>query len=134
MDYDAMIGRVADVTGLERSQAERATRAFFETLAARLGNDESRELASQLPMEFQDCLAPTQPDVEKLSPDEFLYRLATAAGLDQARAEQVTHAVWGALQAAVPVEDLGDVRSQLPNELTDIFDGIRTTRTGRQVQ
>jgi uncharacterized protein (DUF2267 family) len=122
MTFEAMLGRVAIAAGLEKSEAERATRAFLETLSLRLGKDEARELASQLPVELQDTLPPTRPDVEKISPDEFLSRLSDQAGLEPARAEQVAHAVWSTLQDSVSGDELEDVKSQLPDEFIELFE------------
>lgn len=103
-------------------RAEHATRAFFETLALRLGNHEARHLASQLPVELQDCLAPTQPDVEKLSPDEFFSRFADKAGVNPGEARQTARTVWDEVRQTVTADEVSDVKSQLPNELTVLFE------------
>ena len=132
MKLHELLGTVCDVAGVEQTQAEKVTRAFLETLAVRLSNDEASELAAQLPAEMQDCLAPTEPEIEKLSPDDFLARFSEAAGLDQARAEQAAHGVWEALNRTVAGGEMGDVRSQLPNELVDLFEGRRAPNPSHQ--
>lgn len=126
MNLHEMLDRVSNETTMEREQAENVTRAFLETLALRLGHNEARELASQLPMELQNCLAPTEPQVEKLSPNQFLSRFGDAAGLDQARAEQAAHVIWRVLKDAVSAGEMADVKSQLPSELNDLFEGARS--------
>jgi uncharacterized protein (DUF2267 family) len=87
MKLHDMLDQVSDETGMGQEQTEKVTRAFLETLALRLDDNEARELAMQLPMELQNALAPTQPEIEKLSPDEFLSRFGGTVGLDEARAD-----------------------------------------------
>jgi hypothetical protein len=43
--------------------------------------------------------------------DAMIGRVADATGIERSQAEQVTHAVWGAVQEAVPA---GDWRRQEP--------------------
>lgn len=73
MNDDDMLGRIAVGAGLEKDEADRVTRAFFRILETRLGNEEAQELA------------PTDPDVEELTFEEFLNRMADAAGIENAR-------------------------------------------------
>lgn len=122
MTYDDLLGRVAVGAGLEKEEANRVTRAFFQTLAKRLGNDEAREFATQLPTELQDTLAPTDPDVETFSVDEFLDRVGEEAGIEPARVEQAAHAVWRVVNDAVSNGELGDVESQLPDAFVTLFE------------
>lgn len=122
MTYNEMLGQICENTGLQKEEADRATRAFFQTLAQRLGNDEARELASQLPTDLQDTLAPTSPDVEKFSTEEFLSRVAETSGLERPRAEQAAHAVWRTVNDAVSSGEMGDVRSQLPTTFVKLFE------------
>lgn len=131
MKLHDMLGQVSVETGMGREQTEKVTRAFLETLALRLGDNEARELAVQLPMELQNTLAPTQPEIKKLSPDEFLSRFAGAVGLDDTRADQAARAVWRVLKDAVSAGEVGDIKSQLPNELNDLFEGTRAPSPAR---
>lgn len=130
MNLHDMLDQVSAGTGLDREQAETATRAFLETLAVRLGNDEARQLASQLPLELQDCLAPTEPDVEKLSRAQFLARFREAAGLDEAGTNQAARAVWGAITDTVSPGEVADVKSQLPSELVSFFTAASPNKAG----
>jgi uncharacterized protein (DUF2267 family) len=125
MNLHDMLGPVSNQTGMDREQTEKVTRAFLETLALRLDDNEARELAMQLPMELQNALALTEPEIEKLSPDELLSRFDGAVGLDEARADQAARAVWRALKDAVSAGEVGDVKSQLPSELNALFEGTR---------
>ena len=131
MTLHEILDTVSSAIGVDRGQAEKVTRAFLETLSLRLGSDEARELASQLPTELQDCLAPTDPEVSKLTPDEFIARFAQSAGLGPTEAVQAAHGVWDALNRSVTGGEMDDVRSQLPNELVDVFEGRRATHPTR---
>lgn len=122
MTYEDILRRVAVGAGMEKDEADRVTRAFFETLAKRLGNDEAGQFAAQLPLELQGTLAPTDPEVEKFSTDEFLQRVGDSAGLEPARVEQASHAVWRTVKDAVENGELGDVKSQLPSEFVKLFE------------
>ncbi len=122
MDYDEMLGRVATSAGLEKHEAEQVTRAFLETLSRRIGNDEARQLASQLPVELQDTLHDTRPDVEKFSPQDLISRVAGGIGFSPGRADQAVRAVWRTLGEAVSPEELQDVRSHLPNEFIELLE------------
>ncbi len=131
MKLHDMLDQVSDETGMGREQTEKVTRAFLETLALRLDDHEARELAMQLPMELQNTLAPTQTEIKKLSPDEFLSRFGGAVGLDDARADQAARAVWQVLKEAVSAGEVGDVKSQLPSELNDLLEGVSAPSPAR---
>ncbi len=122
MDYDEMLGRVATSAGLEKHEAEQVTRAFLETLARRIGNDEARQLASQLPAKLQNTFSPPRPDVEMFSPQDLISRVTDETGLSPGRANQAVRAVWRTLREAVPPAELEDVRSQLPNEFMELLE------------
>ena len=125
MSYDTWIREVMDATGLPREQAERATRAFLRTLSMRLGNDEARQLATQLPTELQDCFAPTEPDVVKLSRDDFVSRIAEEAGITPGQVRLTAQAVWAQARKTVSAGELADVQSQLPDEIAAVIEGVR---------
>ena len=76
MELTQILERATENTGLNQAQAETALPAFLETLSLRLTEDEQQDLAAQLPEELQGTLHATDPDVEKLSPDQFVERFA----------------------------------------------------------
>src|SRR5688572_28023447 len=83
MQTHDFLGQVQNKAHLSTPDAAlRATRATLETLAERLGPNESRQLAAQLPREIQECLLTAAPATEGFSSDEFLGRVSEREGVD----------------------------------------------------
>lgn len=122
MKYHDLLGYVSTVTGTDQARAEKTTRAFFETLNQRLTNDEAQNLAAQLPEELKDTLHPTAPEVEKLSRDEFLIRFARMAEISNDQARDTAKALWQSLKETVTAGEVGDVKTQLPEDLNRLFE------------
>ena len=105
-------------------EAMRATRATLETLAERLGPDEARHLAVQLPHEIQLFLADGgTPMPERFSLDEFLQRVCAREGV--ALPDSVHHvcAVIDVLTEAVSPGEIVDVLDRLPDDYRLLFAG-----------
>ncbi len=121
MKYHDMLAYASTVTGTDNARAEKITRAFLETLGARLPNDEAKDLAAQLPVELKESLHPTAPEVDKLSKDEFLIRFARAADLSNDQAPQMAQAIWQTLGQSVSGGELDEIRGILPRDLAAVF-------------
>lgn len=121
MKYHDMLAYVSTATGMDHGRADKVIRGFLETLGARLPNDEAKDLAAQLPEELKETLHPTAPEVEKVSPDEFLTRFARSADLSNEQAPDMAKAVWQALEQSVSKGELDDVRNVLPEDLVPIL-------------
>jgi uncharacterized protein (DUF2267 family) len=121
MELTQILERATENTGLNQAQAETALPAFLETLSLRLTEDEQQDLAAQLPEELQGTLHATDPDVEKLSPDQFVERFAQRAGIDRDAALGAVHGLWEAVAEAVSPGEAEEVFSQLPTELAQLF-------------
>jgi uncharacterized protein (DUF2267 family) len=105
-------------------QAMRATRATLETLAERLGPDESRHLAAQLPHEIQLFLADAgTPMPERFSSDEFLLRVCAREGIDLPESTHHARAVIDVLTQAVSRGEILDVLDRLPDDYRRLFAG-----------
>ena len=117
MKYQDMLAYVTKTTGVDQDRAETVTRAFLETLATRLPNDEAKDLAAQLPTALKEALHPTAPEVEKIGPDEFLTRFARLANISNQQAPDMAKAVWQSLEQAVSQGELDEVVSVLPEDL-----------------
>ena len=112
-------------------EAMRATRATLETLAERLGPDESRHLAAQLPHEIQLFLSDTgMPMPERFSPDEFLLRVCAREGLGLPESTQHARAVIDVLTEAVAPRETGDVLARLPDDYRGLFAGSAGKMSG----
>jgi uncharacterized protein (DUF2267 family) len=115
---------------LTMEQALNATRATLETLAERLGADESRHLASQLPEGIGQYLGCREIVAETFSLDEFLKRISAREGVDPPDAVYHARAVLDALQQAVPPSEIRDVLVRLPADYARLF--AATTRNPRR--
>ena len=122
MKYHELLSYVSTVTGMDKTRSEKTTRAFFETLSSRLTNDEAKDLASQLPEELKDTMHPTSPEVTKLSSDEFVTRFAKTADISNEQARDASKALWQTLKEAVTAGEVGDVKTQLPEDLNRLFE------------
>lgn len=121
MNFTEILDRAQDTTGLDKAQVEKALPAFLETLSLRLTDNEQKDLAAQLPRELKDTLHPTDPDVEKLTPDQFVKQFAQRADMSQEKAGKVVDGLWQTVAQAVSTGEAGDVTSQLPAELASLL-------------
>lgn len=126
MQTDEFLGHVQDKAQLATlSEAMRATRATLETLAERLGPDEARHLAAQLPHEIQLFLNDaSMPMPERFSSDEFLLRVCAREGIDLSDSTHHARAVIDVLTEAVsPPGESIDVLARLPDDYRRLFAG-----------
>lgn len=123
MQTQEFLGQVQNKAGLATlSEAVRATRATLETLAERLGPDETRHLAAQLPHEIQLFLADAgMPMPERFSLAEFLLRVCAREGIDLSESSHHARAVIGVLTEAVSPGEIGDVLDRLPDDYRRLF-------------
>lgn len=123
MDYDRFIGLVQNRARLATTaDAVTAIRATLETIAERIGANEARHLASQLPREIGHYLQEGPPaEGERFSFDEFCRRVAERENFD--RPEAVFHArcVIETLEEAVTPGEVRHVLSTLPDDFTPLF-------------
>jgi uncharacterized protein (DUF2267 family) len=103
--------------------ALRATRATLETLAERLGPDESEQLGAHLPPEIQEYLRIDAPVTERFSSDEFLDRVSEREGVELPEGTYHARAVIEVLARAVSAIDMIEVLDQLPADYARLFVG-----------
>lgn len=106
---------------LNMEQAMNATRATLETLAERLGAEESRHLAAQLPEDIGRYLGGREAVAETFSMDEFLKRISAREGVDPKESVYHARAVLGTLQRAVSAVEIRDVIGRLPSDFAPLF-------------
>ncbi|MGH8251605.1 MAG: DUF2267 domain-containing protein [Steroidobacteraceae bacterium] len=109
------------------NQALNATRATLETLAERLGAEDSRQLAAQLPVGIGQYLDVRAAVGENFSSDEFLKRICAREGVDPPDSVCHTRAVLDTLQQAVSTGENRDLLRRLPSDYARLF----TDTTGR---
>jgi uncharacterized protein (DUF2267 family) len=125
MQTEEFLGQVQNKARLATlGEAMRATRATLETLAERLGPDETRHLAAQLPHELQLFLSDTGLSIpERFSSDEFLLRVCAREGIDLPLSTHHARAVMEVLTQAVSQGEIGDVLERLPDDYRRLFAG-----------
>ena len=124
MQTHDFLGQVQNKAHLPTIDAAlRATRATLETLAERLGPNESRQLGAQLPREIQDCLLTGARVTERFSSDEFLGRVSEREGVDLPESTHHARAVIEVLAQAVSAGEMIDVLDRLPADYARLFVG-----------
>lgn len=125
MDYSRFIKTVGEHARVDTpAEALNAARATLETLAERIGGDEARHLASQLPAEIGQYLVLTPAAKgERFSFDEFCARVAAreGGGGGVGAAEAHARGVVSALELAVSGDELSHVIAVLPEEFLGLF-------------
>jgi uncharacterized protein (DUF2267 family) len=116
MQYDELIARVVERSGLFKGDAADLTRATLATLAERISGGEARDLAARLPAPLQDALLPTTEEAEPFSFEEFVNRVAQRTRRDSIVSETAVEAVLATLRDAVTPDEFDDLLSQLPND------------------
>ena len=124
MTYDDFIGEVQNRARLaSREDALKATRATLSVLNKRLYGGESKDLTAQLPEELKHLIkVDTKGDQEKFDLDEFFDRVSEKEGVDKPKSVHHARAVIAVLNEAVTAGEMGDVRAQLPEGYTPLFD------------
>jgi uncharacterized protein (DUF2267 family) len=113
VEYTEFIDLVARGARIDRESAERATRATLQTLAERIDEGESRDLASELPPALGALVATSSP-AERFDVHEFIRRVAERAELEPRVAERRAAVVFTALGLAVSPKELHDLLEELP--------------------
>lgn len=110
----------------DRHRAYLALRSVLHSLRDRLVPDEVMNLSAQLPLlirgiYFEGYRLAGKPDKELDLPG-FLTRISTAFQRDpDIDPERVIRAVFRVLSRRIPPGEIGDVRSQLPKSLQDLW-------------
>jgi uncharacterized protein (DUF2267 family) len=115
MDHGEFIEIVAGSAGVDREDAERASRAVLETLAERIDAGEARDLAELLPPELAPQLAKLG-GAQSFDLLEFVRRVAKREDVDLDTAELHARAVFTAIGRAVGRKELDDLAAELPDD------------------
>ena len=114
MNYQEIIARVAERTGLFKGEAVELTHATLATLAERISGAEARALATRLPGPMQDDLLPTKEQAEVFSFDEFVNRVAQRCRRGATASKDAVETVLETLREALPPGEFDEVLSHLP--------------------
>jgi len=124
MQMNEFVGQVQQGARLpDMDQALNATRATLETLAERLGADESRHLATQLPAGLGKYLDGREAGAGSFSSDEFLKRISAREGVGPPDSACHARAVLETLRHAVSTGEMREVLERLSADYARLFAG-----------
>jgi uncharacterized protein (DUF2267 family) len=112
-DVDEFLRRVAEREGADVATAERDALAVFAALGQAVSPREISDVLSQLPKDFARLL-PRGPDIEVMTADTFVERVAERTGLDVAGARHAVDAVLETLAERIAGGEVEDLISRLP--------------------
>jgi uncharacterized protein (DUF2267 family) len=119
-----LVDRVAELTGLDRDAARRATDAVLETLAVRISRGEVEDLERELPPDLRPALEEGVGESSAAKPmslDEFVKHIAQREGAAGEEARQHARAVLTALREYISEREFSDMTAQLPNDYAPIL-------------
>jgi uncharacterized protein (DUF2267 family) len=119
-----LVGRVAELAGLDRERARRATEAVLETLAVRISAGEVEDLEDELPADLRPALERGVGESTAARPmfvDDFLARVAKLEGVGQDEAAEHARAVFTALREVISGKEFSDVAAQLSKDYAPLL-------------
>ena len=120
MQQEEFLDRVRSKSGVtDRTDATRLVEATLATLGERIGADEARQFAAQLPGELKEAV-PEGP-AERFGVDEFRDRVRERSALGERVGDDELAVVFEVLSAAVSSGELADVRGRLPDDYARYF-------------
>ena len=123
MQHDQFLGKVQATAHLaDHGEAERATRATLETLGERIPAGLAENLAARLPHEIGEHLRRTTARTRtgsgaRFDMLEFIARVAARAGVNEARAAALSHAVAEVVDEATDGMISTKVAQSLPEDI-----------------
>ncbi|WP_049928773.1 DUF2267 domain-containing protein [Halopiger goleimassiliensis] len=111
MEATAIAETVSDRTEADEEGAEDATRAVLTTLGERLGEDQARDLAAQLPGEYADPLTEGEAG-QRFSEEEFISRVDQRLDTLEISGDRAATAVLGTILEAVDEDERAAVVDQ----------------------
>jgi uncharacterized protein (DUF2267 family) len=120
MQQEEFLDRVRSKNGVtDRADATSLVEATLATLGERIGGDEARQLAAQLPGALKESIS--EGPAERFGVDEFRTRVRERSGLGDRVGDDELRVVFEVLSAAVSGGELADVRSRLPDDYAQYF-------------
>ena len=123
MQYEEFLNKVQDRIGpAQPDEARHAITATLSTLSERISGGEADDLGAQLPQELKEPIQRSGEEAEALSLEEFLRRVGEREEVNADTARNHASAVMTVLREAVTGGQLDDIRAQLPQEFTPLFE------------
>jgi uncharacterized protein (DUF2267 family) len=112
-DVGEFLRRVAEREGTDVETAERHADAVFMALQRAVSPQEFADLSAELPKDFTPLL-PAGPDIDVISTESFIQRVADRAATDQDEARRAIDAVLETLAMRIAGGEVDDLRTRLP--------------------
>lgn len=119
---EAVLGRVAQRTGLSHEDSRAAACATLATLGERIGDTQADELAAHLPPSLAETLDAPE-GCEPFDAAAFVDRVAERRGVDREEARAEVHAVLLTLAELLPPTEIDYVRASLSDDYRPLLDG-----------
>jgi uncharacterized protein (DUF2267 family) len=118
-DLEEFYRRVAERAGVDRKTAAALARAVFVALGVAVAPGELRDMAAQLPAEYEPLLqaAGIGRRREARDPYDLTLRVAALAGLDREQARVATEAVLETLAVRISAGEVEDLMKAIPQTL-----------------
>ncbi|MCW2984537.1 MAG: hypothetical protein JWR63_2107 [Conexibacter sp.] len=130
-DRQELVRRVAEREGVDPRTAEEHVRAVFQMLGFAVAPGELRDMASQLPQDFEDLLEAAGVGRRRaMTQDDVIARVAELLGTDREPARRATEAVARTLAVRISAGEVDDLEAELPGDLHDALErGLAESRS-----
>jgi uncharacterized protein (DUF2267 family) len=131
---DEFYRRVAEREGVDRRTAARHARAVFVALGVAVAAGELRDMAAQLPTEYEPLLQAAGVGRRRAAGESYdvALRVAELAGLDREQARKATEAVLETLAVRISAGEVEDLMHEIPRNLHPALErGLRESRDAR---
>jgi uncharacterized protein (DUF2267 family) len=134
-DRREFIRRVAEREGVDPATAEDHVRGIFEVLGFAVAPGELRDMAAQLPRDFEDLLEAADVGPHRAATrHDIVGRVAELLGADRSTAGHATRAALQVLGMRLSAGEVEDLDQELPGELRDALErGLAVSRAARKM-
>jgi uncharacterized protein (DUF2267 family) len=122
--FGDLVGRVAELTNLDRERARRATDVVLETLAVRISPGEVEDIENEIGADLRPALERglvEHRDAVSMSVRDFLHRVAEREGVDLDEAERHSRTVFTALREMISGKEFHDMESELSDDYASLL-------------
>jgi uncharacterized protein (DUF2267 family) len=127
---DEFVRRVAEREGVDPATASGHAQAVFTALGQAVAPGELRDMAAQLPRDFEPLLQAAQIGRRQvMSQDPLVVRVAELTSLPRPLARRAVEAVLETLAVRISEGEVGDLMTRLPADLVPAFErGLAESR------
>jgi uncharacterized protein (DUF2267 family) len=133
---DEFYRRVAEREGVDRDTAAAHARAVFVALGVAVAPGELRDMAAQLPKDYEPLLQAAGVGRRRAArePYDLTLRVAELARLDHEQARKATEAVLETLAVRISAGEVEDLMKEIPPTLHPALErGLRESRAARRM-